>query len=206
MIVVADLSGILFTLQAELLADELVAESLPVILRISNMVGIVITSSTTKLSSKLASLQRLKLFGKTININHDFLTQTCRRRRLSVSLSQHRHILPLVSISLELCNKFLYLWVEALLQSLLDRKRYTGVVDVLRSETEVNELLIVVQSTNLIELLLDEILYGFYVVISNLLNVLDTLSLIFVKVTVDITQALKQRLVERSQLWQRQFT
>ena len=57
MIIVADLSSILLTLQAQLLADELVAESFPVILRISYMMSIVITGSTTKLSCKLASLQ-----------------------------------------------------------------------------------------------------------------------------------------------------
>ena len=57
MIIVADLSSILLTLQAQLLADELVAESLPVILWISYMMSIVVTGSTTKLSSKLASLQ-----------------------------------------------------------------------------------------------------------------------------------------------------
>ena len=57
MIIVADLSSILLTLQAQLLADELVAESLPVILRISYMMSIVITGSTTELSCKLASLQ-----------------------------------------------------------------------------------------------------------------------------------------------------
>ena len=78
MIIVADLCGILLALQAQLLAYELVAEGTPVILWISHMMSIVVTGGTTKLSCNLASLERIELLGKTININHDFLAQAGR--------------------------------------------------------------------------------------------------------------------------------
>ena len=203
MIIVADLCGILLALQAQLLAYELVAEGTPVILWISHMMSIVVTSGTTKLSCNLASLQRLELLSETINVNHDFLAQAGWRCRLTMSLSQHRNILPLISVSLELCNQLLYLWVEALFQSLLHRERHTGIVDVLRCQTEVDKLLVGIQATNLVELFLDEVLNGFHVMVGNLLNVFHTLCSLLVEIAVDVTQTLKQLLVERSQLWQR---
>ena len=43
-------------------------------------------------------------------------------RRTLKEISLARHILPLISISLELCNQLFNLRIEALFQSLLDRK------------------------------------------------------------------------------------
>ena len=45
---------------------------------LSYMVSIVVTGSTTELSCNLASLERMELLGKTVNINHDFLAQAGR--------------------------------------------------------------------------------------------------------------------------------
>ena len=77
-VVVRNLGCPLLTLQTELLADETVAELTPVILRISYMVGIIVTRSTTKLCGNRCILQTLKLLLQTIDINHYLLAQTCR--------------------------------------------------------------------------------------------------------------------------------
>ncbi|CUO98208.1 Uncharacterised protein [Segatella copri] len=120
-----------------------------------------------------------------------------------MSLSQHRHILPLISISLELCNQLFNLRIEALFQSLFYRERHTCVVDILRCQTKMDKLLVSIQASDLIEFFLDKILNSLYIVIGNLLDVFYALCFLFVKITINVTQTFKQRLVERSKLWQR---
>ncbi|CCZ10998.1 glutathione s-transferase protein [Prevotella sp. CAG:1092] len=205
MVVVANLSSILLALQAKLLANKLVAESLPVVLRISYMMSIIVTSSATELSSHLASLQRLQLLCQSVNEYHNLLAQACRRSWLTMSLCQHRYILPLVSILLQLSDKFLNLWNEDIFQSLLYRQRYAGVVDILRSKSKVYELLISFEIANLVKLFLNKILHGLNVVVCNLFDILHTLCAILIKIAVNVAQAFEQALVKRSQLWQWQF-
>ena len=65
-----------------------------------------------------------------------------------------------------------------------------------------DKLLVGIQATNLVKLFLDEILNSFHIVVGNLLNVFHTLSIVLVEITIDVTQTLKQRLIERSQLRQ----
>ena len=95
------------------------------------MVGIIVTSSATKLSSDGGILQSTELFFQTIHKNHHLLTQTCGRGRLSVGLGKHRNVLPLLSIVVELFDEFLDHWIVYLLQSLLDAQGNTGIVDIL---------------------------------------------------------------------------
>ena len=195
-VVIANLSSILFTLQAQLFTDELVAECLPVELWISYVVGIVVASSTTKLGSDLAGFQRIELFCETIDIHHDFLTQTSRRSWLSVSLCQHWNILPLISIGLQLSNEFLYLRIVHLFQRLLHRERYTGIVDILRCKTEMDKFLISIQASDLIKFFLNKILDCLHIVIGYFFNILHTLCLVLIKITIDVTQTIKKSMVK----------
>ena len=131
MVIVRYLGSELLALKSELLAYELIAECLPVILRISHTVSVVVARSTTELSGELASLECLELLLKTIYEYHHLLAETCRRCRLSMCFREHWNVFPLFCIVRELLDEFLYLWDEDLCESLLDRKRYACIVDIL---------------------------------------------------------------------------
>src|SRR5574344_1722021 len=68
---------------------EAIAECLPVIVRISHMMSIIITCSTTKLCCDGHLLEGFQLLFQTIYKYHNFLTQTGWRRWLPMSLSRH---------------------------------------------------------------------------------------------------------------------
>ncbi len=57
-----------------------------------------------------------------------------------------------------------------------------------------------------VNLLLDEVLHSFHVVVGHLLNILDTLGISLCEVAVDVTQRFKKVMVKISQLRQGQFT
>ncbi len=130
-IVVADLRGPLLTLQSELLADELIGESLPVVVGISHVMGVEVTGGTTELRRYLAGFQCVELFGEAIDINLYLLTQPRGRCGLTMGLGEHRHILPLLGIGLELGDKLLYMRIEHIVKGLLEGQRHGGVVDIL---------------------------------------------------------------------------
>ena len=109
-----------------------------------------------------------------------------------MSLGKHWYILPLIGIGLQLSYQLLYLWIENILKCFLHRKRHTGIVDVLRGQTEMDKLLVSIQSANLIKLFLDKILYSLDIVVGNLLDILDTLRIILIKVLIYLTQTSKQ--------------
>ena len=205
-VVVRNLGSPLLTLQSQFLADKLIAELAPIILGISYMVSIIVTRSATKLSGNRRILQSAQLLFQTIDINHDFLAQTSRRSRLSVGLGQHGHILPLLSIVVQLLYQFFHHRIVHLLQCLLDRKRYAGIVDVLWCQAKVDELLVFLKVANLIQLFLDKILYGLHVVVGRFLYLLHTGSILLCEVTIDISKRFKQVMVKILQLRQREFT
>ena len=204
-VVVAYLCGILFTLHAELLFCEAVAESLPVELRICHVMSVVVARSATELHRHLACLQLVELFCKTIYEHHDFLTKSCRRRRLTVCLCKHRYVLPLLGVGIELGDEFLYGRIIHVFERLLDGKRHAGVVDVLRSESEMDEFLIGIQSAYLVEFLLNEIFHSLDVMIGHSLDILYALCTRLVEVGVDASQPCEQRMIERCQLRQREL-
>ena len=130
-IVIGYLGSILLAFQAKLFGNELIAECLPVIFRISHMMGIVITRSATELCCHRTSLQRCQLAFQTVDKHHYLLAQTGRRSRLSVCLGKHGDSGPLFRISTELRYQFLYLRIVHLLQRLLYRQRNRRIVDIL---------------------------------------------------------------------------
>ena len=149
---------------------------------------VIVTGSATKLGSNRTSLQCSQLAVQTISKNHDFLTQTSRRCGLSVCLSQHRNLCPFFCISSELCYQFFNLRIIYLFQCFLDRQRHRGIVNILRSQAKVNELLVFFHSAQPVELFLDEVFYSFYVVVCYALYIFNALCISFREVLINSTQ------------------
>src|SRR5574344_2397763 len=205
-IIITDLCGILLTLQTELLTYEAIAECLPVIVRISHMMSIIITCSTTKLCCDGHLLEGFQLLFQTIYKYHNFLTQTGWRRWLPMSLSQHWNVIPFLCIRTEQVNKFFYLRDIHIRKCILDGKRNTSVIDVLRSQSKMNEFLVSIKTSYFIKFLLNKILYCFYIVIGVFLYFLHSTCIVYRKVTIDISQFFEKRMIEILKLRQRQFT
>ena len=165
MIIVGNLSSPLLTLQTQFLANEAVAECLPVILRISHMVSIVVARGTTELRSVLAFAQQLKLFCEAVDIHHHLLAESCRAGWLTVSLGEHRYLGPFVGIFLKLGNEFLNLGNIYLLNSIFQRQRHTGVVDILACQSEVDEFLPLFHIVHAGNTFFDEVFHSLHVVI-----------------------------------------
>ena len=83
------------------------------------MVSVVVACGAAKLGCHLTSLELCELLCEAIYKHHDLLAQTCGRGRLSVGLCQHGHVLPLVSILLQLCYQLLHQRAVHVLQRLL---------------------------------------------------------------------------------------
>ena len=180
-VVVANLCGELLALKAQLLAHKLIAERLPVVLRIGHMMCVIVSSSATKLGGQLASLQLVQLLAQTIGKYHDFFAQACGRCGLSVGLGQHGHIFPLFSILQQLLQQLFYQRIVNLLQCLFNREGHAGVIDVLRGKTEVDKLFISLQTSYLVKFFFDKIFYGLHIVVCHLFDVFHTLCACLVK-------------------------
>ena len=167
------------------------------------MVGIEVARSTTELRRQRSILQSTQLLFQTIHENLYLLTQTGGRSRLAVGLGQHRHLFPRLGIVVQLFYQLFHERIVHLLERFLYGKRYTGIVDILRGKTEMDELLIYAQHR--IKLFLDEVLHGLHVVVGHLFNILHPLSIGRREVNVDVAQLREQRMVEILKLWQRQF-
>ena len=150
------------------------------------MMSIVITGSPTKFSSDRTCLQHSQLAFQTVNEYHHLFTQASRRSRLSMSFSKHRDVSPLRCISFQLCNQFLNQRIINFIQRFFDRKRHRRIVNILRSQSEVNEFFIVIHSTQLVKFFFQEIFYSFYIMVGYTLDIFNTLRICFRKITVDI--------------------
>ena len=199
-VIIGNLSRIFFTLQAQLLCDKFIAESFPVILRISHVMRIVITRSATKFSGYRASLQRSQLTFQTVHEHHHLFSQTSGRSRLPVRLGKHRDIRPLFRIRTELGYQFLYLRIIHLLQSLFHRQRNRSIVNILWSQPEVDKFFVIIHSTQLVKFFFQEILHSLHVMIRHAFNILDASGVGFGKVTVDVPQCLEHALIHPFQL------
>ena len=164
------------------------------------MMRIIITCGSTKFSSNGTSLQHSQLPVKAINDPHDFLAQTSGRRRLSVSLCQHRDIRPFFCVSSQLRNQFFNLRIIYLFQRFFDRQRHWRIINVLRSKAEVDKLLVFFHSAQLVKLFLNEIFYSFNVVVCNTLYFLNASGIGFREVLVDSTKRCKTCMIKACQL------
>ena len=165
-----------------------------------------ITRCTAKLRCIFTSFQCIQLLRKTVNKHHYLFTQTCRRGWLSMCFSQHRHRFPFFGILFQLINELFHLRNIHLLQCFFQWKRHTGVINILRSQSKMNEFFVCIQATNFVKLLFYEIFYSLNIVVSGLFYLLNSCSRRFIKVAIDVPQAFKQRMIKAFQLWQRQLT
>ena len=195
-VVVADLGGILFALQAELLTDKTVAEGFPVIFGIGHVVGIVVAGGTAELGCDRNGLQSFELLLQTIDKHHHLLAQTGGRSGLTVGLGEHGHVFPLFCVGTQLPDELFDKRYVYLVYRLLDAQRNTGIVDILGSETEMDKLLVGFEITNLVEFFLDVILHSLYIMVGHLFNLLYPTGTCLIELAVDVTQTVKERMVE----------
>ena len=141
-VVVTNLGSVLFTFKAQLLGNELRTELTPVVLGVCHMVSVEVTCSTAELGCYGALTQGLQLTLQTIYEYHYLLAQTGGAGRLSVCLCQHGDVLPLLGIGSKLFYQLLQEGIVNLLECFLNTQGDTGVVDVLRSKTKMDKLLV----------------------------------------------------------------
>ena len=204
-VVVGNLSSPLFALESEFLTYKLIAECLPVIFGISDMVCVVVACGSAKLSRDLTSLECVELFLESIHVNHNLFTESCRTGRLSVGLCKHRHVLPLSCVLFQLVYEFNEHRVIDLIKSIFDGEWHTGVVDVLTGKTEMYEFLVLFEISDLVQLFLYEIFNSLHVVVGYLFDIFHTLCVGFAEVGINLAQGREQIRVETVQLGQRKF-
>ena len=90
-------------------------------------------------------------------------------------------------------------------EAVFEHQRESGVVDVLRSETEVYKLFVFLQTADGIELLFDEVFDGFHVVVRHTLDGFHALCVAFRKGRVYIAQAVEKLVIESGELGQREL-
>ena len=195
----------MLALEAEFLAEEILSELWPVDVRIGHVVGVEVASGTAEFCRKGHIAQSAQLLLETVDVDHHLLAKTRRRCRLSVSTGQHGHVAPLLSVIVKLLNKLLQQRNVDIVDSLLEREGYSSVVDVLRSETEMNEIEVNRLSRSQCQLLLDKILHCLDVVVGDGLNLFHTLCIALRELLIDIAQHGESVMRKVSQLRQRQL-
>ena len=199
-VVVLDLGGGEGPVQAQR-GYESVAESNPVDIRISHLVGVHVARSAAELGGIRQAGKLAKLLFEPHHEDLEFLAHAGRGSRLAVCLGQHRDVLPGFCIGLENVQNFLQHRQIDLFHGFLEHQWLGGVVDVLRGQAEVDELAEPLQA-HLLQLLLDEVFHGFYVVVGHLFNVLYPLGLVRGHVPVNGAQVFETGAVEVFQLGQ----
>ena len=164
--------------------------------------GVEVPRSTAELRCVRQCFERLELLLQAVDVDLDFLAEARGGGWLPVSTCQHRYVLPLRSIELELIDQPTKLRQEDVLDSFADHQREGRIVDVLGGEPEVDELLLIAQAEG-IELLLDEVLDGLDVVIRHALDLLDSEGILGGEAQIDIVEAVCAVLAEdTTEVWE----
>ena len=140
-------------------------------------------------------LERLDLLLQAVDIDRELLPQARRGGRLPVRACQHSHVGPLLCVELQLIDQPTQLGQIDVLYRLSDHQREGGVIDILRGEPEVDELLLIGKPEG-IEPLLDEVLHGLDVVVRRTLDLLDTCCISAGEAQVDVVEVLDTLFVE----------
>ena len=186
-IVVGDLRGVLLALQSQPLSHKTIAEGYPVHIGVGHMVCIEVARGTAELGSNGQRLQEVQLLLKTIGKYLYLLTQAGGRCRLAMRLCQHRDVFPLLGIGLQLGNKLFQQGIIDLCQRFLHGERHGRIVDVLRRQSEMDELLVGHPFGFFVELFFQEILYGLDVVIGDSLKLLHAAGIVLRELLPDET-------------------
>ena len=169
------------------------------------MVGVEIAGGATELTTERHSLKRSNLLTQAIGKHADFLTQAGGRRRLTMGAGKHSHIFPLLGHLLEHLRHLAQLGKINFTDGLANRHRHGSVVDILRSQAEVNEFLIGFEPHG-VKLLFEEIFHRLDIVVSDRLDFLDALSVGKREVAIDCAESLEAVAANSGKLRQRQLT
>ncbi len=135
-----------------------------------------ISGGAAKLSAHGNSVEQRYLTAQTIAEHFYLLAKTSGRSRLAVSLGEHGQILPLFGAGLKMLHKLHKKRTIHMLKSLLDRQGHRSVVDVLRGEAEMDELLEALQPKS-VPTLLKEVFNSLDIVVGHRFYRLDALGI-----------------------------
>ena len=167
--------------------------------------GIVVARGTAELGALRHRFEQGQLFFEAVAEHAHFLAQAGGGGGLAVGLGQHGDLLPLFGTGVEGVDHRLQLRDVDFRQAVLEHEGEGGVVDVLRGQPEMHELLVNIQSADSIKLLLDEVFNGFDIVVGDTLDVLDALCVGFRKFGVEAAQPWKQGRIKALELGKGKF-
>ena len=189
MVIVFDLSSQFLTLQTKTLFHKTFGKRTPIDIGISHPMGIEIACSTAEFARKRHIVERLKLLFKTVDKNHQFFAKSCGRSRLSVGVSQHRNVAPLICQSLDFFYKFAVCRSHRFEVGFTNHHRERRIVDILRSKSEMHQLARQRRAKlQTVKFLFDKIFHGFDVVVRCFFDILDPLCRFRTPIAVDIPE------------------
>ena len=100
-------------------------------LRVSYSMGVEVPCGTAELRCVRQCFERLELLLQAVDVDLDFLTEARGGGWLPVGTCQHRYVLPLRGVELELIDQSAELRQEDVLDSFADHQREGRIVDVL---------------------------------------------------------------------------
>mmetsp|Transcript_67060 Transcript_67060/g.178607 ORF Transcript_67060/g.178607 Transcript_67060/m.178607 type:complete len:287 (-) Transcript_67060:291-1151(-) len=185
-VVVLNLRGVLLPLEIQVRPAEVVGKGPPVDVRVGHEVRVHVAGGPPKLARARNLPQEIELRLEALDVHLELLGEVGRGGRLPVRLREHGHI-PLWQLCPQRLDDPQQSGAVALLEGVVQELRRRGVVDVLTGKRKVNVLLERLQTQG-IELLLDEVLHSFDVVIGDLLRCLDLGGVINAQVSSDRPQ------------------
>ena len=168
------------------------------------MVGVEVARGAAELGRDGDVVEHDELLLEAFDEDRELLAQRRGRSGLSVGAGQHRHRAPLAGERRQLVTHLLDGRVVDAGHGLLERERNGRIVDILRREAEVDELLVAFESQG-IHLLLDDVLDGLDVVVRNRLDLLDPLGVGVRKIGVESAQFGKLCVVDVAELGERKL-
>ena len=121
-----------------------------------------------------------------------------------MGVGQHGDVVPLFGTLLDEVENGLVLRHQHLLVALFDGEGHGGVVDILRGETEMDELLVGFELQG-VEMAFEEILHGLDVVVGDFFYIFDFLGIVVGEVAIDVAQLFGQLWALVKECFQRQL-
>ena len=149
--------------------------------------GVEVARGTAKLGGEGDALQLVELPPQTVGKDTPLLAQRGGRGGLAVGVSQHGYVFPFLSFGFEQVQQVTVGRQQHLRGAVFHAQRHTGVVDVLRGETEVDELF-KVGEPHLVKLAFEEVFHRLDIVVGGLLYLLDGEGVLVAEVAVDVAQ------------------
>ena len=196
-----DLRGGVAAVQAEFLGDEAVGERVPIGVGVGHVVGVEAAGGAAELGREGHRLELGDGVVQPLQEHGEFLAERDRAGGLAVGPGEHGHVLPPFGQAGEIVPHGLQGGQQHVGRGLGHGQRDGGVVDVLGSQAEVDEFGAVLEAEGG-ELVLDEVLDRFHIVVGGLFDVLDGLRVGRSEVHINAAEALHLRLGEGGKLGQ----